>query len=262
MCFILSLVYSVLHRFPFCFFAYTRFIQFVIVYQFVLFPMFSELIREVSRDGERVTEILKSLSSDVLERDVLNKCLISAVKNDNSVNIGKLVIKGAKDIQFCLEAATKEKKLKARAMLLLIIAASTGDTTIIQHLYGETVEDINHCKDWFLDDDFKEVQKIVQTGTVSTVVAIEMARRCGNSHVREALILKTDVREKEGTVSWHGLRLLRLEDSWLEKITWVKSLRLHRNGLKVLPENIGHYLRQVCSELEYLLFFSSKCMSL
>ena len=203
-----------------------------------------ELVREVSKDGERVGEILKSLPGEVLERGVLSRCLISAVKNDNSVNIGKLVVKGARDYHQCLELATKEKKPKARAMLMLIIAASTGDVTIVQHLYGETVEDSSLCKDWFLDEDFGEVQQIVQNGVVSTVVAIEIARRCGNPHVREALVLKTDVEEEEGVVSWHGLRLLRIEESWLEKISWVKTLRLARNGLRVLSDNMGNNLRQ------------------
>jgi len=203
-----------------------------------------ELVREVSRDGDRVGEILKSLSGRALEKEVLSKCLVSAVRNDNSVNIGKLVVKGAKDFHQCLEIAIKAKKLKARAMLMLIIAAATGDIMIVQHLYGETVEDSSLCKDWFLDDNFREVQKIVQNGDVSTVVAIEMARRYGNPLVREALVLKTDVQEEEGVVLWHGLRLLRVEESWLEKISWVKTLRLARNGLRVLPDNVGNYLKQ------------------
>ncbi len=201
-------------------------------------------MREVKNDGDKVAELLKNLSCDVLDKGLLNKCLICAVKNDSSVNVGKLVIKGAKDLQSCLEIATKEKKLKARAMLLLILAATSGDKTIVQRLFGEPVEDRNSFSDWFLDDDFKDVQRIVQSGSVSTVVAIEMARRHGNPHVREALILKTDVRATEGSVSWHGLRLLKVDEALLEKISWVKTLRLARNGLKVLPDNIGHFLTQ------------------
>ena len=50
---------------------------------------------------------------------------------------------------------------------------------------------------------------------------------------------------EEGTVYWHGLRLLVLDVSWLRKIYWVKRLRLARNGFKQLPNEMGTYLKQV-----------------
>ena len=84
------------------------------------------------------------------------------------------------------------------------------------------------------------------TGNVSTVVPIEIARRANNGAVREELLLRTDVNQEEGSVYWHGLRLLNLDLSWIRKIHWVKRLRLARNGFKTIPNEIGGYLRQVC----------------
>lgn len=80
---------------------------------------------------------------------------------------------------------------------------------------------------------------------VSTVVAIELARRLKNREIREELLLKTDVYEDQGAVRWHGLRLTCLEKSWFEKIQWVRELILARNGLTEIPEEIEPYFRQV-----------------
>ena len=96
-----------------------------------------------------------------------------------------------------------------------------------------------------LDDDFPEVQKTVISGQVSTVVPIEIARRHNNPVVREELLLRTDVNQEEGSVYWHGLRLLQLDLSWIRKIHWVKRLRLARNGFRTIPNEIGGYLKQV-----------------
>ena len=97
----------------------------------------------------------------------------------------------------------------------------------------------------FNDDQFAEVQQAVLSGKVSTVVPMEIARRNGNNQVREELLLKTDVNKEEGSVFWHGLRLLSLDISWLRRISWVKHLRLARNGIKSLPQEMGTYLKQV-----------------
>ena len=94
------------------------------------------------------------------------------------------------------------------------------------------------------------------TGNVSTVVPIEIARRANNDAVREELLLRTDVNQEEGSVYWHGLRLLNLDLSWIRKIHWVKRLRLARNGFKTIPNEIGGYLRQVC-----IYYVQSACTS-
>ena len=103
------------------------------------------------------------------------------------------------------------------------------------------------------DDDFPEVQKVVMSGCVSTVVPIEIARRHQNLIVREELLLRTDINQEEGLVYWHGLRLLALDLSWIRKIHWVKRLRLARNGFRSIPNEIGGYLKQVSNIHLYIV---------
>ena len=159
------------------------------------------------------------------------------MRNDNTLNVGKLVVKGAKEIQECLKYAESEKKHKARALLLMIMAAQTGDVEMIQKLRGEPVPGL------------EEVQTAIHSNDVSTLVPIEIARRCGKTQVRGELLIMTDVNLEEGYVYWHGLRLLQLEMSWLSRISWVKTFRLARNGFKFLPEEMAYYLKQVHSSL-------------
>ena len=84
------------------------------------------------------------------------------------------------------------------------------------------------------------------SGNVSTVVPIEIAGRAQNNDIRGELLLHTDVHPEKGSVYWHGLRLLHLDISWVRKIHWVKYLRLAHNGLRVIPNELGNYLKQVC----------------
>ena len=169
------------------------------------------------------------------------------MKNDSHLNVGKLVVKGAKELLSSLQYAKDEKKPQARAMLLLIIAAQTGDKAIIQKLFDEPAKGLQNEQD-YEDDAFGDVQKAMLSGNISTVVPIEIARRNGQSQVREELLLKTDVNEKEGYVYWHGLRLISLDIAWLRKIAWVKKLRLARNGFKSLPPEMDTYLKQVSNK--------------
>jgi leucine-rich repeat kinase 1/leucine-rich repeat kinase 2 len=215
------------------------------MYATLPYPPFlpTEIIKEVENDGEKLTDLLRN-STEQLEPNCLNRALMAATKNDNHFNIGKLVVKGAKNLDQCLEYALKENKPHARAMLLLIKAAFSGNKSIVQKLFGETVDKPDNAKE-FYDTGFQEVQKAVLSGKVSTVVPIEIARRNGHLHVREELLLKTDVNQEDGYVYWHGLRLLQLEIPWLRRINWVKRLRLARNGFKTLPNDMGNYLKQV-----------------
>lgn len=204
---------------------------------------FTEIIKEVENNGDKLTELLKN-GADNLEPGCLDRALKAAVKNDNHLNVGKLVLKGAKELQSCLQYAKDEKKPRARAMLLLLVAAQTGDKAIIQKLFGEPAPGLLNKQD-YNDNAFGDVQKAVLSGNISTVLPIEIARRNGWRQVREELLLKTDVNQEEGYVYWHGLRLLQLEIVWLRKIAWVKKLRLARNGFKSLPPELGIYLKQV-----------------
>ena len=174
----------------------------------------------------------------------LNRALKAAVKNDNHLNIGKLIVKGSTTISECLRYAKNARKPHARAMLLLIKAAQTGDVAIVQKLFGEPAPGLQNPQE-YEDDGFGQVQEAVLSGNISTVVPIEIARRNQHHDVREDLLLRTDVNEEEGYVYWHGLRLLQLDITWLRKITWVKKIRLARNGFKSLPQDIGTHLKQV-----------------
>ena len=189
--------------------------------------------------GENLSALLRS-NIETLEPHCLERALFAATHNDDHHSIGKLVIKGAKNISECLNLAQRDLKSHAYAMLLLIKAASTGEVTLVQELFGYAKPDSDE-----MDRAFYDAQKAAQSGRISTVVPIEIAQRHCNTQVREELLLKTDVNQEEGYVYWHGLRLLKLDINWLMRISWVKNLRLARNGFKFLPEDIGIYLRQV-----------------
>ena len=212
-----------------------------------------EIIKEVENNGDKFTKLLKDYAVS-LEPGCLDQALKAAVKNDNHLNIGKLVVEGAKELQLCLQYAKDEKKPHARAMLLLIIAAQTGDKAIVQKLFGEPAPGLQNKQD-YEDDAFGDVQKAVLSGNISTVVPIEIARCNGQSQVREELLFKTGVNQEEDYVYWHGLQLLQLDIAWLRKIAWVKNLRLARNGFQSLPPEIATYLKQVssCSLLVQLI---------
>ena len=186
--------------------------------------------------------------ADQLEPNCLNRALVAATRNDNHFNIGKLIVKGASNREDCLETAIVEKKPHSRAMLLLVRAGDNGNKDIVKKLFGDPTANASGLSPReFGDDQFPDVQRAVLSGKVSTVVPIEIARRNGNGAVREELLIRTDVNQEEGSVFWHGLRLLSLDISWLRRISWVKRLRLARNGFKSLPPEMGTYLKQVCS---------------
>ena len=182
--------------------------------------------------------------TDQLEPNCLSRALVAATKNDNPFNISKLVVKGAENLNQCLEYAQRENKPHARAMLLLIKAAFTGNKSIVQKLFGETVDKPDSAKECY-DVMFQEVQEAVLSGKVSTVVPIGIAHRNGHLHVQEELLLKRDVNQEDGYVYWNRLQLMQLEVPWLRRINWVKRLRLARNGFKTLPNDMGNYLKQV-----------------
>ena len=202
-----------------------------------------EIVKEVQTNGDNLSELLR-FSADQLEPHCLNSALMAAAMNDNHVNVGKLIVKGANEITRELKRSVEQKKPHARAMLLLVHAAVEGNCNLVLQLFGEPTSGADNCRE-YIDDTFPEVQKVVLSGEVSTVVPIEIARRNGHASVREELLLKTNVNEQEKSVHWHGLRLLVLDINWLRKIHWVQKLRLARNGFRSLPNEMGTYLKQV-----------------
>uniref|UniRef100_A0A1X7V539 Roc domain-containing protein n=1 Tax=Amphimedon queenslandica TaxID=400682 RepID=A0A1X7V539_AMPQE len=213
------------------------------LFKSVLFSRMSKIIKEVKTNGDNLTALLR-VRIDDLEPHCLEDALTAAVEVGNHFNVGKLVVKGATNIQQALEDSKRLQKHEARAMLLLVIAAQTNDRDLVLKLFGVPAQK-NTTHPLANDDDFSEIQKVVISGRVSTVVPIEVARRHQNPVVREELLLRTDVNQEEGSVYWHGLRLLVLDLSWIRRIHWVKRLRLARNGFQAIPNEIGDYLKQV-----------------
>ena len=199
------------------------------------------MIKEVEKDGPGLNDLLRG--NPDLEADCLPRALIAAVMKGSHLIIGKLVIKGARNIDEALELAKQMKQHAARAMLLLVKAAMTDDHNLVLKLFGEVggAPPGVDCS----DEEFADVQKMVTSAKVSTVVPIEIANRYNHPSMRAELLLRTDVNQKEGTVYWHGLRLVSLDLDWLRKIQCVKRLRLARNGFRSLPDEMGLYLRQV-----------------
>ena len=192
------------------------------------------------------------MGADQLEPNCLNRALHAAIRNDNHINVGTLIVKGADQISEAIKTAEEERKPHARAMLLLVKAAMSGNRNLVLQLFGEPCPGLE--KMYYEDEGFPEVQRAVISGKVSTVVPIEIARRNANADVREELLVKTGVNRQDGTVNWHGLRLLVLEASWLRRIHWVQTLRLYRNGLRRLPYEMGTYLKQVCDKFACFLY--------
>lgn len=216
---------------------------FFLLFHLLLPPV--EIIKEVEKEGDNLTDLLR-VRNDDLEKDCLERALTAAVRTGNHFNVGKLIVKGATNIQAALQQAVDNKKYHAVAMLLLVIAAMNGNKQLVLKLFVEFSGNVPLPEGIVIpDDDFREVQKAVTSGQVSTVVPIEIARRKGQPGVREELLLRTDVKPEEGTVYWHGLRLLNIELSWIRKIYWVKKLRLARNGFRYIPSEIGQHLKLV-----------------
>ena len=190
--------------------------------------------------------MLKRVALDKSGKETLNKCLMMATENDNFFNIGILVLEGADDLQTCLNAAIKQGKVKARAMLMMLVAVAANDVKFIQKLFGESVEVQKGYKLYFLDSGFMHVKQVIQAGMISTVIPLALSQRIENrSEVRDAFLLRTDVSRNEFTVNWSWLRLQRLEELWLKNISWVKSLNLAGNELEVLPSTLGSCIRNV-----------------
>ena len=157
--------------------------------------------------------VLLNQATNKLKIDFLNHALAEATGMDNADNVAQLVLAGAdsEGIEECLRIAAQEKKPHARAMLLLIKAAQTDDQAIIQKLFGEPAPFLRN-KEYFADNDFYDVHKVVFQGNeISLDMPILIARKCGSAHVRKALLLRRKVNYEEGYVYWDGLQLANLE---------------------------------------------------
>ena len=72
---------------------------------------------------------------DELDFHCLDRAVIAAVKNNNHFNIGKLVVKGAQNIDEALQLSIDLKHHTAIAMLLFIKAAQFDDKNLVWKLF-------------------------------------------------------------------------------------------------------------------------------
>ncbi len=147
-----------------------------------------------------------------------------------------LVLRGAQNIEECLQIAEDDKRDKAYSSLFLILAAMKGSCDILTEIHEDPSRDNNMLA---------TVRQCICDNSVSTAVPIEIAHTKGYIEVKNLLLLFTDVNEVEGCVSWNGLRISLLDRSLLEKIQWVRHFILTNNGLQALPDEVGIYLCKV-----------------
>ena len=175
--------------------------------------------------------------------------MLAAVESGNPANVGKLILRGATNVDVALAKSRNLQQHAVTAALLIIKAAMEDDRILVLKLYGENVQGQQTKIPLTEEDNLKELQEAMSSNNFKTVIPIELSRRHNASGVREELLLRKDVNENSGTVLWFGLRLMQLEVSWLRKIHWVKSLKLSRNEFTSLPPEMGIYLKK-CVKLD------------
>ena len=90
-------------------------------------------MKKVESNGSKLTKLLQSVVN--VDPDCLSRALIAATRNDNPCNMGKVIIKGASNIEQCIDKAIAEGKPHSQAMLLLVKAAITGSKNKTGYIY-------------------------------------------------------------------------------------------------------------------------------
>ena len=197
-------------------------------------------MQEIGINGERVEELLNH-GKGKLSVKCLNQALELATRMDSDTNISKIASVHSANISKCIKIAETTEKRHAHALLLLIRTALSGDMEALNYLSLESVQYRSYNED---------ILPLVHCGllsvTVSNDVPIEMARQNNQTQLMHELLMKTNVYPKEGCIHWIGLQLRELSMLLLKRISWVKNLRLSRNKLATLPDDIDKYLNQVC----------------
>ena len=193
---------------------------------------------EKGHNFQKIEDLLKllvtkiSTHKQVQEPRFLNYALEVATKADNPHVIGVLVQYGAMIIESCIGVAKANERHDALTMLLLLLAAHTGN--INKSVLRKVCEKQNSMFDFQMDHYM-----------CSMAAPLQIAHCSGHTDVRDKLLFVLGVYYTSGCVYWHGLQLQRLEIKWLRKITWVKDLILSKNRLKTLPVQMETYLQQV-----------------
>ena len=198
------------------------------------------IIQEIGIGGERVEELLNQ-NKGKLDVQFLNQALEFATRMDSDVNIGTISLFHVGNNNDCIQLAEREGKHRAYVMLSLIAAALSGNIESINRLSLEPyLEEYNES-----DDPLSLVHCDLFSIDVSSKVPIEIAQQSDQIKVVNELLLRTNVCPDEGYVYWVGLQLQAVDVALLQEIHWVKKLRLARNKLATLPEEMKYYLQQV-----------------
>ena len=202
--------------------------------------IYTAILQEIGIGGERVEELLYR-GRGKLDVQFLNQALEFAAKLDSDINVAKVALARPANFKQCATLAETEEKHHAHVMLLLIMAALSGEREILNHLLLEPVHEIK--------EENTEQLPLIHCGlfsvNVSINVPIEIAQQNNQVQVIDELLMKTNVYSEEGYVCWRGLQLRELNISLLSKIDWVKKLWLSRNKITSLPQEMGEYLKQV-----------------
>lgn len=180
--------------------------------------------------------------SDHLDDYYLHKCLLAATRNNSLRNMTRIIMKGAINFDECLELAQELSQYNAIAQLLLCKAAILGDRNLLLDLFLDPLASRDHASKKFVTD---IVRNVAKGHEVSMVIPMEIAKKRKHFTIQEDLLMKIDVHKNSSCVYWHELHLLSVEVPWLQKISWVKHLRLDKNCLTSLPDSTGFYLQQV-----------------
>ena len=205
---------------------------------------FAEIFTVMRNKGPNRDRILK----EPLQGNFIDSAMLVAVEIGDPSSVSRLILFGATSADYALAKSRKEKQYAVTAALLIIKAAMENDRILVLKLYGENVQGDTKIP-LTEEDNLEELQAIVASNNIWTVVPIEISRRNNASAIREELLLRTDVDKDSGVVLWFGLCLTQLEISWLRKIYWVKKLRLACNEFASLPPEMGSYLKQ-CTKLD------------
>lgn len=201
------------------------------------------IIREIYSNGERLMELLSTAAgeSSLLGSQFFKEALRAAIEMDSDVNVGYLTLSTQFNIPKYVDLAQREGKPRARTLLMLVMAAQTGDMEVLNQL--DLKEEDRESSGG--EKKTPQVHSLQLQVSVSPIAPIETAHRSGHFQLRDELTIRTNVYPEEKSVHWSGLQLKEVNVSLMSRISWVEQLKLDRNRLTVLPVEIGQYLQQV-----------------
>lgn len=96
-----------------------------------------EIVREVETNGNKLSELLRGLSLDDIENGCLENALLFAIRHNNHLNVGRLVMKGATNLDEGMKLSIDLKKHNAALMILLALIVKNNDKDLFVNLFDE-----------------------------------------------------------------------------------------------------------------------------